>query len=330
MKNILEYEEYRKLLDNPLWHLCRSNTENFWAYLIQTAGNTSIILGEKYNKNIDGKDILREKFHIDILLNLEDEIIIIENKAKSLPNNKQLEEYAKKLKEKKEYKSKEIKKYLITPIQTKNADPDIQYLTYDDICKNINNYVSKANFNNETKIIINKFIEIMTSISKIIIESNKQYQLLGYWKDKTSESIIQQMCDDKIYPLLKYTNTIFIEDNICKEIKNITNIPEVDFSNARPLISFKFKSNKGRLEGIQIQNKQFKYFIEGPNSSISNEEIKQFAIEHKPYDYNFAGKKEICQYKTKDGIFKYRYVKIESKADLIKLLNFFVEKRKMI
>lgn len=46
--NILEYEEYKRLLENPLWHLCRSNTENaisnFWAYLIYYTCRYSVIM----------------------------------------------------------------------------------------------------------------------------------------------------------------------------------------------------------------------------------------------------------------------------------------------
>lgn len=338
-KNILEYKEYKKLLENPLWHLCRSNTENaisnFWAYLIQIAGNTSIILGEKFNKNIDKKDILREKFHTDILLNLEEEPVIIENKVKSLPNNEQLKEYERDIKKKKEYESKEIKKYLITPIQTKNEDPDIQYLTYDDVCKNIKTYVDKASFNEETKEIISKFVGIINSISKIILELENHYQLLGYWEDETSEDIINEMVKDKTYPLIKYANNIFledIEDKIFKKIKEKIAISEVGFSNNRPLISFKFKtkSNKDWLQGIQIQNKNFKYFIEGPSADEEdiNEEIKQFAQEHTPDVSKFAGNKDLCKYRVKNGVFKYKYVKIEGKNHLEKLLNFFVEKIK--
>ncbi len=345
MKNILEYEEYRKLLDNPLWHLCRSNTENaisnFWAYLIQTTGNISVILGKQCPQKIDKQKVFasREKSHTDLLLDLGNKILIIENKTKSLPSDMQVKKYADNLIKKKEYKNKKIKieKYLITPIKTKNNKSNdknkIQYLTYNDVCKNINNYVNKANFNNKTKIIINKFIEIMFSISKIISKLKRDYQLLGYWQDKPSEDIINKMREDKTYSLIKYANNSFLnsffKDGAFKKIKNDANTLEVDFGKAGPLISFKFKSKKNRLEGIQIQNKQFKYFIEGP-SSISDKETKQFAQEHKPDDYNFAGKKEICRYKTKEGIFKYRYVKIESKKDLIKLLNFFVKKRKKI
>lgn len=335
MENILKYQEYEKLLNNPLWHLCRSNTENaisnFWAYLIQATGETSVILGKKYHQKIDKQKVFasREKSHADFLLDLGNKILIIENKTKSLPSDIQVKKYADNLIKKKEYKNKKIEKYIITPVKVKNVDSNrdikIHYLTYLNVCSNIKEYIDKKN----TSKIITSFINMMTSISKIISELQSQYQLLGYWQDKPSEDIINKMREDKTYSLIKYANNSFLEDNIFTEIKNDANKLELDFGKAGPLISFKFKSKKNRLEGIQIQNKQFKYFIEGP-SSISDKETKQFAQEHKPDDYNFSGKKEICRYKTKEGIFKYRYVKIESKDDLIKLINFFVKKTKKI
>ena len=56
--------------ENPLWHLCRSNTENamsnFWAYLVEYVAdnNLAIILGDEYNKTV--KKIEREKNHMDL------------------------------------------------------------------------------------------------------------------------------------------------------------------------------------------------------------------------------------------------------------------------
>lgn len=336
MKSILESRQYKNLLKNPLWHLCRSNTENaisnFWAYLIQTTGDTSVILGKKCHQRIDKRKVFasREKSHTDFLLDLGNKILIIENKTKSLPSDMQVKKYVDNVIKKKEYKNKKIEKYLITPIKVKNVysngDIEICYLTYFDVCNNIKKYIDKKN----TSKIITAFIDMMTSISKIISELEKHYQLLGYWQNKLSEDIINKMREDKTYSLIKYTNNSFFNSFFNdKDFKGV-NTTEVEYGRAGPLISIKFKSKKDRLEGIQIQNKQFKYFIEGPNNIITNEETKHFAKKFKHIDYNFAGREEICQYKTKDGVFKYRYVKIESKKDFTKLLNFFIEKRKKI
>ena len=102
--------ECQEILNNPLWHLCRSNTENamsnFWAYLMEQNNNDlKIILGEKINKDYgEVKKILREKNRMDLQIVCEKGTVVIENKFKSLADRKQIDKYENKIKRKRSKK----------------------------------------------------------------------------------------------------------------------------------------------------------------------------------------------------------------------------------
>ena len=146
--------------ENPLWHLCRSNTENamsnFWAYLIEHIAdkNLSIILGNElathFNQRIE--KIEREKDHMDLQIYFEGESyprLIIENKFKSLDNEEQIDKYYKKIIEDKHYRIDNPNPtfVLITPSGTEEFKRNyLQWRSYKDVYDNINSFFSKGTY----------------------------------------------------------------------------------------------------------------------------------------------------------------------------------------
>lgn len=279
--------------ENPLWHLCRSNTENamsnFWAYLIEYIAdkNLSIILGNElatqFNQKI--KEIKREKDHMDLQIYFEGESyprLIIENKFKSLDDEKQINKYYKKIVEDKRYRIENPKPtfVLITPAGTKEFQRNyLQWLSYDDVYKNIKSFFSTGAHHKKNQI-IDEYLNLLHSILHLAEEFKANYDLCLLWKPlkKTKKSdfnifeLVSYLTDNKLYAFIAKNLTRRYEQENWREKYTNCSIKETEygFTNGTPLFSWKWELNSEYLYGIQVQNGQLRYFIEqkDPNKKI--------------------------------------------------------------
>ena len=269
--------------ENPLWHLCRSNTENamsnFWAYLVEYVAdnNLAIILGDEYNKTV--KKIEREKNHMDLQIWLEGDnypSIIIENKFKSLDNQEQIEKYYKSITQNRKYKkfNPQPKFILITPSGTTEFEREyLDWKSYEDIYKNIKSFFEKTD--KEQSEIIKEYLKLLEQIINLAKNCNKGYNLCLLWKsEKESDNANEQvtfLTENKLYAFISKNLTRSYEQTLKKKYTNCSiKETEYGFTNGTPLFSWKWELNSEYLYGIQVQNGQLRYFIEqkDPNKKI--------------------------------------------------------------
>jgi len=324
--------ECNKILKNPLWHLCRSNTENamsnFWAYLMKNNNyNLKIILGEKEAKKYKNygkeKEILREKNHMDLQIIFDKGIVVIENKFKSLSDQKQINSYKEKIKKK--YPNNHYF-YLITPTQSDTTDKNKKttLLSYGTVCKNIKKFLKK-----EENYIFKKYIELLENIVQLwkkIEKEENRYNLCLFWKkdpkdDPQTANDVKALVEEKLYALITKNLASDYQNKLLKRKSNEI-IQETDFSNATPNMSWKVKyQNNKYSKGVQIQNGQFRLFVmnEDRKGKIDEKELTKWIEELYPNkEPNWDNTVSFCKFKT---WFKYKYFKIDSKKILEKNLK---------
>lgn len=92
----------KELSNNAMFAMSLTSKElfhsNIWAWMLRKYPNIfAPVFYPKYHGN--GKiEVFREKYNFDLLIKIDDEYIIIENKFKSAPHKEQLEKYYKKIK----------------------------------------------------------------------------------------------------------------------------------------------------------------------------------------------------------------------------------------
>lgn len=330
--------ECQEILNNPLWHLCRSNTENamsnFWAYLMKIHGNNlEIILGKTEAKKYKGYgkviEIRREKDHMDLQIIFNNNaIVVIENKFKSLADLKQIDSYKEKIKKKHPINHF----YLITPTQSDGTDKDQQTtsLSYGTVCKNIKNFLKK-----EKNDIFKKYIKLLENIVQIwkkIEEEKNRYKLCLFWKkdpkdDPQTANDVEVLVEEKLYALITKNLASDYQNKLLKR-KSKEIIQETGFSNATPNMSWKVKyQNNKYSKGVQIQGGQFRLFVmnEDPKGTIDEKELKKWLKELYPnQEPHWDNRAPYCKFKT---WFKYKYFKIDSektlKDNLKKVFNYW-------
>lgn len=308
MDKILNNNNLKKILDNPLWYLCRSNTENamsnFWAYLMEkNDNNLTIILGKKH-KYGKVKKILREKNHMDLQIVCEKGTVVIENKFKSLADQKQIDNYKKKIqKQKSNYHF-----YLITPTGDKDfKSKNLTWMSYQDIYENIR----KFKFTRQ-KTIIRKYLELLKSILNIQVNISKKNDLCQFWKtEEEIKDIVKKLKEEKLYAFIA-KNLASKYQKKFKEIKGIN--LECGFSRSTPLMSWK-KIGGDYIEGVQIQNGQFRLFVlsQDETKSISKQKLDQWIKTLQKEGLKVTSRKP---YNKFGKCFKHKYFKITSKKHL--------------
>ena len=305
---------------NPLWHLCRSNTENaisnFWAYLIEKTGSTEIILGPKYDKKIS--KVTREHDHMDIQIYFNGEKtpeIIIENKVKSLASKKQIEDYQK------EYPLSNF--FLITP----NGKEDFKqsnttWISYQKIHNNIKKYILKHKLTGE---VYDNFLTLLLQVKKLASLPPAYWEYCLLWgenRQSNRDAFIEMLTEEKVYALITKT----LVQKYIKEFE-LQKDPfiEIGFSRGTPLFSWKWEYDKNNLCGIQVQNRQLRYFIESKNKKKSpNKKILIKWLKECGYKGGIKDPKlhqTNREFNTFSGFFIYKYYPVLKEKNLDKKLN---------
>ena len=315
-------DDIKKILDNPLWHLCRSNTENamsnFWAYLMEQNNNDlAIIIGKgnanKHEGNVNC--ILREKNHMDLQVIFENgSIVVIENKFKSLADRKQIDKYENKIKE---LGGDKYHFYLITPTGYEDFTNDkLTWLSYQNVYHNI---TEEKNSFKKGKEIIGKYLELLKDILDLCTTTKGDPELCFFWKeiDNNKKTLIEELKEEKLYAFIAKNLASNYQRELNKELKELEGIVETEcgFTCTWPLMSWMKKNKKGYIEGIQIQNGQFRLFVlsEDKKSDVKKEDLNEWVATLNSEGLVVNSRKEY----NKFGVcFKYKYFNIGSKEAL--------------
>lgn len=323
MDAILDDKNLKKILDNPLWHLCRSNTENamsnFWAYLMEQNNNgLAIILGEENAKKHpnDVDCILREKNHMDlqIIFKNNSSRVVIENKFKSLADRKQIDKYENKIKE---LGGDNYHFYLITPTGYQDFTNDkLTWLSYQNVYDNI---TEKKNSFKKGEEIIKKYLELLKDILDICTTTKEESELCFFWKeiDDNAKTRVEELKEEKLYAFIAKNLASNYQRELNKELKELEGIVETEcgFTCTWPLMSWMKKNGNGYIEGIQIQNGQFRLFVlsEDKKSEVKKEDLNKWVATLNSEGLVVNSKKEY----NKFGVcFKYKYFNIDSEETL--------------
>ena len=353
----MNIELKKKIEKSPMFQLSLGSKElfhtNFLYWLWKAEPNAFWIIMSKFGIKTDDKGSLavkREWEHLDLSIvhetvkkkkgkdvKIVDNIVaVIENKVKSIPRIKQLENYNKEIE--KVNKDNECKKILLALI-----DPGFDHnnegwscFTYEkyrgfieDCLTIIENDYDRCIFEDYYNMIdtlisfkdewLREDFSSMKYMDIIEHSSVKDYIDLRI-NDLRHKTIFSKMFsslevnlkddkevnlkDDKLEPRIGTTEDIF---------KN--NIPLTigyGMTNATGLIEAKVKINADYLLGIQVQGYQYRHFIEFSNSSCVKEFIRKelqdkFGQNHKE-EFDISNNKKICSYKNREGKKTFQYV----------------------
>ena len=352
----MNIELKNKIEVSPMFQLSLGSKElfhtNFLYWLWKAEPIAFWIIMSKFGFKTDDKGSLavkREWEHLDLSIvhetvkkkrgkdvKIVDNIVaVIENKVKSIPRIKQLDNYNKEIE--KVNKDNECKKILLALI-----DPGFDHnkegwscVTYEEYRGSIKECL-KIIENDYDRCIIEDYNNMIDTLISFKDEWLREDFSSMKYMDIIEDSSVK---DDEFFSVDDYIDLrindlrhkiIFskmfssLEVNLNKhnpetEIETVTDIFEKNIpltigygmTNATGLIEAKVKINADYLLGIQVQGYQYRHFIEFSNSSCVKEFIRKelqdkFGQNHKE-EFDISNKK-ICSYKNREGKKTFQYV----------------------
>ena len=286
----------KDLKSSPIYNMSQDSLENFHTSFLCWLGNTYPIafkkLFNKFNKKRfdkkhscetqkthtykDEDDKKKKSIRTDLEFQFNDnELIVIENKMKSFPNDEQLERYS----NIKDFDKEKTTFILLSLVEKINLPEHWNYMSYSDLAKNM-----KRIFKHEKgyhKYLIQDYINVITKISKIFFEADniekEKYDLRDIFvKFKTSElsNYINEKINKKYNWEIEESFSTKCKEGIIDIIKNLDK-------------SIRFQ--------IQIQGNHYSYgFVyseKNPNDKIWKKR-EQIAEELLKRNYWFVGTSE--------------------------------------
>lgn len=159
-----------ELSNNAMFNVSLTSRElfhtNFWAWLLRKYPQIfTKVFYPKYN-GVDNVEVLREKYNFDLLLKIDDEYIIVENKFKSMPYKEQLEKYFEKLNVDK--KSIILISYF-NPLFLSKL-PNLEYISYIELYFRLKSAFTNAPtdiFEENDKELIQSYIDLINLLNQI-------------------------------------------------------------------------------------------------------------------------------------------------------------------
>ena len=343
---------------SPMFQLSLGSKElfhtNFLYWLWKAEPNAFWIIMSKFGIKTDDKGSLavkREWEHFDLSIvhetvkkkrgkdvKIVDNIVaVIENKVKSIPRIKQLDNYNKEIeKVNKDYECKKILLALIDPgFGDKNEGWECYtYEKYRDYIKDIKDCLTIIE-NDYDRCIIEDYNNMIDTLISFKDEWLREDFSSMKYMDIIEDSSVK---DDEFFSVDDYIDLrindlrhkiifskmfssleVNLKENPETEIETVTDIFEKNIpltigsgmTNATGLIEAKVKINADYLLGIQVQGYQYRHFIEFSNSSCVKEFIRKelqdkFGPNQKE-EFDISNKK-ICSYKNREGKKTFQYV----------------------
>ncbi len=164
LKNIKELD------NNAIFSLSLTSRElfhsNFWAWLLRKYPK---IFTSVFYPNYDGKSsvkVLREKYKFDLLLKIDDEYIIIENKCKSVPNKAQLEKYYEKIKT---GKKKIVLVSYFKPLFLSTFSDFEEFISYEELYSRLKKAfynINSDSIEKNDKVLIQSYIDFLAQLNE--------------------------------------------------------------------------------------------------------------------------------------------------------------------
>ncbi len=279
----------QSLLESPLYAMSLSSIElfhsNMWHWLMKTDQRFASVFFNQLTHE-DVKEVTRESRNRDIVIELNDgSNYVIENKIKSIPGYKQLEDY--------ETNTKPFKKGVLTGLKETldlSAFKLWSFLSYREIAEGIMRTmnISSSPIIKKHQAIIHQYCQMITTITELIEQQlEKSDNILDY-----NTGDLHEIRFDDVYRKLK------AEDFLAKRLRNSREldalVPEgfekdmhTAYTNKSAYIDFRFK-NKNDIEfGVQIQGYRFGVFAEKRTGNKTEEVFKAFS-EYGWFDTNFS------------------------------------------
>lgn len=204
------------LSSNPMFMLSMTSRElfhsNFWAWILKQYPKVfTQVFYEEYDGKSDIK-IHREKFNIDLLIEVGEKFIIIENKLKSIPCKDQLNKYWAKV------KTDNKKLILVSYFKPLfRMEENWEYLSYEDLCKRLQKYLSEtapSYIDKDDEVFITSYVKFLKLLNQfqnnIELNSNDTMgKLWGIIKDKEIQDKLNEINFEKTFQRAFMTKLTF-------------------------------------------------------------------------------------------------------------------------
>lgn len=238
LKNIEE------LSNNAMFSLSLTSRElfhtNFWAWLLRKYPN---IFTYVFYPNYDGKskvEVLREKYKFDLLLKINDEYIIIENKCKSVPNRAQLEKYYKKFKTD---KKKIVLVSYFTPLFLSTLFDYEEFLSYEELYSRLKNAFYNISFESiekNDKVLIESYIDFLALLNEFQtnITINADDKIKNLWSVVRDTDIQNELYKINFQKSFERSYIIKLSEKVLENFKYKEFIDEIRIDCGRDLKMF--------------------------------------------------------------------------------------------
>lgn len=305
LKGIIE-----TLKKNPLYYFSRASTElfhsNFWYWLSTIDENETIKLFDpsykEYLKENEKPKFDREKKHIDLTIETDNKIIIIENKIKSVAENKQLNSYyetftANNCKNK---QLNNLKFILLSPQDNDFLYQDKwEYLSYQTLSSRLRDFKINNSYSEHTSTfyyeLINYYSDLLNAITDVIKYFNEYNLNNKYFFTSIPSELKNEIERIKMYDIImkigaakfayKIYQSIISDSRFRNYIKEDFN-SNMDFNNSNYdgnniFVKYGYSTNKGPIIDIffpfkfyilkiQIEGDTYKYVFEHFNKKVYN------------------------------------------------------------
>lgn len=280
---LIKLKELEKL---PIFKMSLSSKElfhsNFIAWILETYPDE---MGKFFSKVLNIEPIIgmisnvkREKHDIDISFNLDDILVLIENKVKSIAYKEQLDKYDK-------FYEKRNKKCILLSLKKPTFEKENwQYLEYSVLLQQFEDIIKNNEYDEYHKYLIKdyiKFINILLNDLLPIIDIEKIQISKLYQKNTYENNLLDELTNLRMHDF--FLKGVFedmansLKNELEKKVINfqISNEKIADCNENTISITFGMSRSQGILDikykirdfyiGIQIQGDQYRQFIEGPN-----------------------------------------------------------------
>lgn len=345
-----------ELKKSPLFNISLCSKElahsNFWAWLIEIVVNSTHPFLEVFYPDFyaDGncfKEATREKDHIDLKITYlnkkgENKCFLIENKIKSIPTKKQLDDYQEKM-------NQEFSFGVLTGLEDTLHLPvssNWSFLSYESIATRIKqvNDANKKTIGRFEYNLINCYCKDISNTSRLLIEAvngaSDRYLtnedadvkcleeirfgdvLLKINASRFKAYLDQSIINNELKLKSSKLGMPFVSTSFNNKQSTITIVYREPLDFRRPLLPDTDENENGRI-GIQIQGQQFRIYAGPTNSKSKYIDDGLLKNEFTSFGWfeNYKNKlirrrqskmtKEYCQYKTQQYLHMYQYWNIQ-------------------